>query len=97
MSAAQQRRRSLWSRGRAYFDAILADTDLLTDILTYHVIAGELRRAPPTWLEDGSAATVEGRELHVLSRCRLFDLNINETGPRPSRALTSPAGTQRCT
>ena len=42
----------------ADLDTILADTDLLTDILTYHVIAGE-RLSVADLVTAGSAETVE--------------------------------------
>ncbi len=43
-------------------DMVLADTDLLTTILTYHVVAGESLDAAALG-SAGSAATVEGGEL----------------------------------
>ncbi|MCB1733388.1 MAG: fasciclin domain-containing protein, partial [Halieaceae bacterium] len=43
-------------------DAVLADTDLLTSILTYHVIAGESLDAAGLG-EQGTAMTVNGEEL----------------------------------
>ena len=46
----------------ADLNAILADTDLLTDILTYRIIAGESLSSADL-VEAGSVATVEGREL----------------------------------
>ncbi len=46
----------------ADLDAVLADTELLTSILTYHVIAGE--ELSSTELADmGSATTVNGGDL----------------------------------
>ena len=46
----------------ADLDAILADTDLLTDILTYHVVAGESLSAADL-VAAGSVVTVEGDAL----------------------------------
>jgi uncharacterized surface protein with fasciclin (FAS1) repeats len=46
----------------ADLDAVLADTDLLTSILTYHVIAGEQLSADDL-IAEGSATTVNGAEL----------------------------------
>jgi len=43
-------------------DSILDDTDLLTTILTYHVVAGEAMSAADL-AEAGSAETVQGEEL----------------------------------
>ena len=43
-------------------DAILADTDLLTRILTYHVVAGQ-RLSAADLLEAGFAETVQGSDL----------------------------------
>ena len=44
----------------ADLEAVLADTDLLTSILTYHVVAGESARAPPTSARPASSTTVNG-------------------------------------
>ncbi len=46
----------------ADLDAILADTDQLTDILTYHVVAGESLSSADL-LEAGTVTTVNGGEL----------------------------------
>jgi transforming growth factor-beta-induced protein len=46
----------------ADLDAILADVDQLTDILTYHVIAGQSLSAAEL-VDAGSVASVEGGEL----------------------------------
>ena len=46
----------------ADLDAILADPDLLTDILTYHVVAGESWSAAEL-VAAGSVTTVEGADL----------------------------------
>ncbi len=43
-------------------DAVLADTDLLTSVLTYHVIAGE-KLSTDDLLAAGTATTVNGAEL----------------------------------
>ena len=43
-------------------DAILADTDLLTRILTYHVVAGQ-RLSSADLLDAGFAETVQGSDL----------------------------------
>ncbi len=43
-------------------DAILADTDLLTSVLTYHVVAGEALSAADL-AEAGSVTSVQGGEL----------------------------------
>jgi uncharacterized surface protein with fasciclin (FAS1) repeats len=45
-------------------DAILADTDLLTSILTYHVVAGESLDAQAL-ADNGTVTTVNGAELTV--------------------------------
>jgi uncharacterized surface protein with fasciclin (FAS1) repeats len=45
-------------------DAILADTDLLTSILTYHVVAGESLDAQAL-ADTGAVTTVNGAELTV--------------------------------
>lgn len=47
----------------AVLDAVLADTDLLTTVLTYHVIGGESLGADD--LADGSFVTVQGDEVTV--------------------------------
>jgi uncharacterized surface protein with fasciclin (FAS1) repeats len=44
-------------------DAILADTELLTAILTYHVVAGDVRAADVVAL--GSATTVQGEPVTI--------------------------------
>jgi uncharacterized surface protein with fasciclin (FAS1) repeats len=44
-------------------DAILADTDLLTAILTYHVVAGDVRAADVVGL--ASATTVQGEPVTI--------------------------------
>ena len=46
----------------ADLDAILADTDLLTSILTFHVVAGQ-RLSSADLLEAGFAETVQGSDL----------------------------------
>jgi transforming growth factor-beta-induced protein len=46
----------------ADLDAILADTDLLTSVLTYHVVAGESLSAAEL-AEAGSVTSVQGGEL----------------------------------
>lgn len=46
----------------ADLEAVLADNDLLTSVLTYHVIAGE-QLSSAQLIEQGSAATVNGAEL----------------------------------
>ncbi|HUF98475.1 MAG TPA: fasciclin domain-containing protein, partial [Ilumatobacter sp.] len=43
-------------------DAVLADTELLTSILTYHVIAGESLSSADL-VDAGTAVTVNGGEL----------------------------------
>ena len=60
----------------ADLDAILADTDLLTDILTYHVIAGESLSSADL-VEAGSVATVEGGEL-TFSAAADGSISIND-------------------
>ena len=47
---------------QADLDAVLADTEQLTSILTYHVIEGESLSAADL-AADGTAATVQGGEL----------------------------------
>ncbi len=47
----------------AVLDAVLADTDLLTAVLTYHVIGGESLGADD--LADASFATVQGDEVMI--------------------------------
>ncbi len=44
-------------------DALLADTEALTQVLTYHVVAGEVYAADVVGLE--SAATVQGEEIAI--------------------------------
>ena len=46
----------------ADLEAVLADVDLLTDILTFHVVAGE-RLSADDLVANGSATTVNGAEL----------------------------------
>ena len=48
----------------ADLEAVLADTDLLTSILTYHVVAGE-QLSSEQLLEQGTVATVNGAELTI--------------------------------
>jgi uncharacterized surface protein with fasciclin (FAS1) repeats len=46
-------------------DELLADTDTLTSILTYHVVAGEVDAATAISLDGQSAATVNGAEIAI--------------------------------
>ena len=46
-------------------EELLADTDLLTSILTYHVIAGEVDAATAISLNGQSTATVNGAEIAI--------------------------------
>ncbi len=48
----------------ADLEAVLADTDLLTSILTYHVVAGETLSSADL-IELGSVATVNGADLQI--------------------------------
>ncbi len=57
-------------------DELLADTDTLTTILTYHVVAGEV---PSSALSDGQmAATVQGEEITVdlSDGVKINDVNV---------------------
>ncbi len=60
----------------ADLDAILADTDQLTDILTYHVVAGESLSSADL-LEAGTVTTVNGGEL-TFSADADGAININD-------------------
>ena len=46
-------------------EELLADTDTLTSILTYHVLAGEVDAATAISLDGQSAATVNGAEIAI--------------------------------
>ena len=46
-------------------DELLADTDTLTSILTYHVVPGEVLAADVVGLDGQSAATVNGAEIDI--------------------------------
>lgn len=46
-------------------DELLADTDLLTSVLTYHVIADEVPAADVVTLDGQSVATVNGAEVTI--------------------------------
>ena len=46
-------------------EELLADTDTLTEILTYHVVAGEVDAATAISLDGESAATVNGAEIEI--------------------------------
>ena len=46
-------------------DELLADTDTLTSILTYHVVAGEVDAATVVTLDGQSAETVNGAEIDI--------------------------------
>lgn len=48
----------------ADLEAVLADNDLLTSVLTYHVVAGE-QLSSAQLIEQGTVATVNGAELTV--------------------------------
>ena len=49
--------------GQDAIDALLADTDVLTDILTYHVIMGEVDAATALGLAGSKAMMVNGDEV----------------------------------
>ena len=46
-------------------DELLADTDLLKSVLTYHVIAGEVPSSTVVTLDGKTAATVNGAEVKI--------------------------------
>ncbi len=46
-------------------DELLADTETLTSILTYHVVAGEVDAATAISLDGQTAATVNGAEIAI--------------------------------
>ena len=46
-------------------EELLADTDTLTSILTYHVVAGEVDAATAISLDGQTAATVNGAEIAI--------------------------------
>ena len=46
-------------------DELLADTELLTSVLTYHVVAGEVDAATAISLDGQSAETVNGAEIAI--------------------------------
>ncbi len=46
-------------------EELLADTDLLTAVLTYHVIAGEVPASTVVTMDGQSAATVNGAEVTI--------------------------------
>ena len=46
-------------------DELLADTELLTSVLTYHVLAGEVDAATAISLDGQSAETVNGAEIDI--------------------------------
>ena len=46
-------------------DELLADTDTLTEILTYHVVAGEVDAATATGMDGETVETVNGAEISI--------------------------------
>ncbi len=46
-------------------DELLADTDLLKSVLTYHVISGEVPSSTVVTLDGKTAATVNGAEVKI--------------------------------
>jgi len=46
-------------------EELLADTELLTAVLTYHVIAGEVPASTVVTLDGQTAATVNGAEVTI--------------------------------
>ena len=46
-------------------DELLADTDMLTSILTYHVIAGEVPSSTVVTMDSQSVATVNGADVMI--------------------------------
>ena len=58
----------------ADLSAILADPELLTSILTYHVVAGESLDIDAL-VEAGSVTTVNGTELTIADSGDLFEIN----------------------
>ncbi len=58
-------------------DALLADTEALTQVLTYHVVAGEVFAADVVGLE--SAATVQGEDISIAVEGGNVVLNGNAT------------------
>ena len=60
-------------------NAVLADTDQLTSILTYHVIAGE-QLSSADLIEMGTATTVEGEDLEFTETDGALTVNGSATG-----------------
>lgn len=60
-------------------DAVLADQAALTDILTYHVIAGEMMSSQDL-IDAGSAETVQGGELTFTEEGGSLMVNDSATG-----------------
>ncbi len=57
----------------ADLDALLADKDQLTDVLTYHVVAGEM--TAQELIDAGSVETVEGEDLIIVERGDSFTVD----------------------
>jgi uncharacterized surface protein with fasciclin (FAS1) repeats len=69
-------------------DTVLADTDLLTQILTYHVVAGEVPAADVVTID--SAATVQGEEVAISvndGAVMVNDSNVVQTDIEASNGL----------
>jgi transforming growth factor-beta-induced protein len=62
---------------KATLDAVLADKKVLTDILTYHVVAGKVLAADVVKLDGKSAKTVNGAEVKIAVSGGKVTLNGN--------------------
>jgi transforming growth factor-beta-induced protein len=62
---------------KATLDAVLADKKMLTDILTYHVVAGKVLAADVVKLDGKSAKTVNGAEVKIAVKDGKVILNDN--------------------
>jgi transforming growth factor-beta-induced protein len=62
---------------KATLDAVLADKKMLTDILTYHVVAGKVLAADVAKLDGKSAKTVNGTEVKIAVKDGKVFLNDN--------------------
>jgi transforming growth factor-beta-induced protein len=62
---------------KATLDAVLADKKALTDILTYHVVAGKVLAADVVKLDGKSAKTVNGAEVKIAVSGGKVSLNGN--------------------
>lgn len=70
--------------------ALLADTDLLTSILTYHVLEGEVDSATAKTLDGQSVATLQGEEISIAVDGD--SVTIGSANPTPANVVAADVG-----